>query len=44
MEINMVRLKLKKDKIINGLKEIQINAEKNIKVSKMNYFVIIIDH
>ena len=30
MEINMVRLKLKKDKIINGLKEIQINAESSV--------------
>ncbi len=26
----MVRLKLKKDKIINGLKEIQINAESSV--------------
>ena len=30
MEINMVRLKLKKDKIINGLKEIKINAESSV--------------
>ena len=30
MEINMVRLKLKKDKIINGLKETQINAESSV--------------